>query len=55
VGQQFLPHPVGPPLGLADGDGQPLGELAGVLGGAFPEPQVAADVCPVVLERAAHS
>ena len=52
--QQFLPHPVGPPLGPADAGGQPLGELAGVLGAALPEPQMAADLCPVVLERAAR-
>jgi hypothetical protein len=51
--QQFLPHPVGPPLGPADAGGQPLGELGGVLGAALPEPQVSADLCPVVFERAA--
>jgi hypothetical protein len=49
---QFLPHPVGP-FGLADAGGQPRGELAGVVGGAFAEPQVAADLRPVVLDRAA--
>ena len=54
LGQQFLPHPVGPPFGLADAGGQPLGELAGVLGGALPEPQVAADLRPVVFDRAAR-
>jgi hypothetical protein len=53
-GQQFLPHPVGPPLGLADAGGQPPGELAGVLGGALPEPQVPADLRPVVFDRAAR-
>jgi len=53
LGQQFHPHPVGPPLGLADAVGQPCGELVGVLGGAFAEPQVAADLRPVVLDRAA--
>ncbi len=52
-GQQLLPHPVGPPLGLADVGCQPPGELAGVLGAALPEPQMAADLRPVVLDRAA--
>jgi hypothetical protein len=54
LGQQFLPHPVGPSLGLADAGGQPFGELGGVLGGAFAESQVAADLRPVVLDRAAR-
>ena len=54
LGQQFLPRPVGPPLALADAGGQPLGELVGVLGGAFAEPQVSADLRPVVLNRAAR-
>ena len=53
LGHQFLPHPVGPPLGLADAGGQPLGELAGVLGGALPKTQMAADLRPVALDRAA--
>lgn len=51
-GQQFLPHPVCAPFRLADVSGQPLGELAAVLGAAFPESQVAADLRPVVLDRA---
>jgi hypothetical protein len=52
--QQFLPDPVGAPLGPADAVGQPSGELAGVLGGAFAEPQVAADLRPVVFDCAAR-
>ncbi len=54
LGQELLSHPVGPPLGLADAGGKPLGKLAGILGGALPESQVAADLRPVVLDRAAR-
>ena len=43
--------PVSAALGLADAGGQPVGELAAVLGAALPEPEVAADLRPVVLER----
>jgi hypothetical protein len=43
--------PVSAALGLADAGGQPFGELAAVLGAALPEPEVAAALRPVVLER----
>ena len=43
--------PVSAALGLADAGGQPFGELAAVLGAALPEPEVAADLRPVVLGR----
>jgi hypothetical protein len=41
AGQQLLPHPVSAPLGLADA------------GSALPEPEVAAELRAVVLDRAA--
>ena len=50
-GQQFPADPVSAALGLADAGGQPFGELAAVLGAALPEPEVAADLRPVVLGR----
>jgi hypothetical protein len=50
-GQQFPADPVSAALGLADAGGQPFGELAAFLGAALPEPEVAADLRPVVLGR----
>jgi hypothetical protein len=50
-GQQFPADPVSAALGLADAGGQPFGELAAVLGAALPEPEVAAGLRPVVVER----